>query len=145
MQELERRNQPQNEKEHKKELKREEKEEKERLKKLKTVPHFVNLNEDPILSGVVFHFLERKRVVIGKDTTDPLPDLPLSGLSIRREHAVLTIKGKKDITLQPGMTMARTKVCGTRRRRRRRQKEEGEEEGEEAEEEEGEKKREKER
>ena len=41
-------------------------------------PHLMNLNEDPMLSGVVFHFLDGQATVIGRK--DGNPDIALSGL-----------------------------------------------------------------
>ena len=34
-------------------------EQSEKQKKSQTVPHLINLNEDPMLSRVIFHFLEQ--------------------------------------------------------------------------------------
>ena len=34
-------------------------EQSEKQKKTKSVPHLINLNEDPMLSRVIFHFLEQ--------------------------------------------------------------------------------------
>eukprot|EP00050_Salpingoeca_kvevrii_P021558 m.112316 g.112316 ORF g.112316 m.112316 type:complete len:1027 (-) comp9395_c0_seq1:200-3280(-) len=84
----------------------------EQERKRKAVPHFVNLNEDPMLSFVVFHFLEKPKMVIGKADSSNEPDIPLSGLSIRNEHALVQIKSKKKILLKPGNTVAKTKVNG---------------------------------
>jgi len=34
-------------------------EQSEKQKKIQTVPHLINLNEDPMLSRVIYHFLEQ--------------------------------------------------------------------------------------
>ena len=34
-------------------------EQSEKQKKIQTVAHLINLNEDPMLSRVIFHFLEK--------------------------------------------------------------------------------------
>ena len=41
-------------------------------------PHLKNLNEDPMLSGVVFHFLSEKSTIFGRK--DGNPDIVLTGL-----------------------------------------------------------------
>lgn len=80
-------------------------------KKLTTTPHFANLNEDPQLSHVVFHFLEKAVTVIGKVTEGVDADISLSGLSISKMHAIISNKGRS-ITIKPGNTIAKTKVNG---------------------------------
>ena len=55
-------------------------EESKEVKKRKTVPHLKNLNEDPMLSGVIFHFLDAKETRVGRKDAVPLPSICLSGL-----------------------------------------------------------------
>lgn len=43
-------------------------------------PHFANLNEDNMLSGVVIHFLGASETTIGRKDADPAPSITLSGL-----------------------------------------------------------------
>lgn len=52
-------------------------------------PHLVNLNEDPMLSGVICHFLSQKETTIGRKDAKPVPNICLNGLSIQKQHAVL--------------------------------------------------------
>ena len=47
--------------------------------------HLMNLNEDPLLSGVVFHFLQKGETTVGRRDADPVPAVCLSGL--RQEDA----------------------------------------------------------
>ena len=98
-----------------KEMQREQSEEEkvaeERHRKTQTVPHLVNLNEDPMLSGVVFHFLEKGTIVIGKGKQGVDADIALTGLSISKEHAIVTMKAPGSIFIKPGNSIAKTKVC----------------------------------
>ena len=89
----------------------EQKEEQIKKQKLASIPHLVNLNEDPMLSHVVFHFLEKPTIVIGKNDEHSNPDILLSGLSIRKDHAVITITDKT-ANIKPGNSIAKTKVNG---------------------------------
>ena len=45
-----------------------------------TTAHLQNLNEDPMLSGVVFHLLEGASTSLGRKDADPQPNICLSGL-----------------------------------------------------------------
>ena len=55
--------------------------EREHGKQKMTQPHFVNLNEDPMLSGVIHHpILKGKVTLIGRKDADPSPDIVLTGL-----------------------------------------------------------------
>ncbi|EDO35613.1 predicted protein [Nematostella vectensis] len=83
----------------------------EMQQKLNSVPHIVNLNEDPLLSGVVKHFIEQEEVTIGNKKAEPQPSIVFSGLSIQKQHAVITIKDS-EITIKPGTSGAKTKVNG---------------------------------
>ena len=38
-------------------------EQSEKQKKVRSVPHLINLNEDPMLSRVIFHFLEQSKCI----------------------------------------------------------------------------------
>ncbi|PVD20791.1 hypothetical protein C0Q70_18952 [Pomacea canaliculata] len=74
-------------------------------------PHLVNLNEDPLLSGVVFHFLEGEKTTVGRKDASPQPDITLSGLSIQKQHAVITNK-KGEIEIEPASHGAKIKING---------------------------------
>lgn len=65
----------------------------ELLEKIKTCPHFANLNMDPSLSRTIFIPIEGEGVktigVPGKS------DIPFRGLAIQNPHGSLTIKNGK--------------------------------------------------
>lgn len=67
-----------------------------------SVPHFVNLNEDAMLSGVIFHFLENDETTIGRADGDPPPSIGFKGLSISKEHAVVTKAENNVVEIKPG-------------------------------------------
>jgi hypothetical protein len=79
--------------------------------KLKTVPHLTNLNQDPSLDRVVKHFLESDTSRVGKAVDDSAtgPEIPLGGLSIRKEHATIQKDGESFV-LSPSSEIAETKV-----------------------------------
>ncbi|XP_070576240.1 kinesin-like protein KIF28 isoform X2 [Ptychodera flava] len=74
-------------------------------------PHFMNLNEDPLLSGMIVYFVSASKTTIGRKDADPVPTITLSGLSIQKNHAVITNEGG-EVTLQPGGPGAKIKVNG---------------------------------
>nr|XP_039265473.1 kinesin-like protein KIF28P isoform X1 [Styela clava] len=81
--------------------------------KQKNVPHLVNLNEDPMLSGVIVHGLSKDKVtLIGRKDADPKPNIILTGLSIQKEHASLSLSDG-EVVIKPGSQGAKTKVNGT--------------------------------
>ncbi|XP_065676074.1 kinesin-like protein KIF28 [Hydra vulgaris] len=75
----------------------------------KRVPHLVNLNEDPMLSCVILHFLKEGQVRIGRKESSP--DIAMSGLSISSEHAIITNKNG-EVSVKPANSGAKTKVNG---------------------------------
>lgn len=79
--------------------------------KTSTTPHIVNLNEDAMLSGVIRHFVDKESISIGSKKDGASPDVALSGLSIQKEHAVISMSGS-DVTIKPGASGAKTKVNG---------------------------------
>ena len=48
----------------------------------KTEPHLVNINEDLLLSGVVFHFIPCGTTTIGRKEAKPAPDIAFNGLRL---------------------------------------------------------------
>lgn len=50
-----------------------------------TEPHLVNINEDLLLSGVVFHFIPRGTTTIGRKEAKPTPDIAFNGLRLGRK------------------------------------------------------------
>jgi len=76
-------------------------------------PYFVNLNEDPMLSGVIKKGIpEGKEIVIGRKDADPKPQVILTGLSIQKLHASLKYDND-EVVLKPLNQGAKTKVNGT--------------------------------
>lgn len=56
------------------------------------LPHLINLNEDPILSGALIYYLETGDTLVGTPTDEPdrsQPEIQLYGLNICREHCVI--------------------------------------------------------
>ncbi|KAL8592992.1 hypothetical protein ACOMHN_017922 [Nucella lapillus] len=76
-----------------------------------TESHLVNLNEDPMLSGVLFHVLAGVTTSLGRKDASPTPDICLSGLSIQKQHAVITNK-KGEVDIEPACQGAKVKVNG---------------------------------
>lgn len=70
-------------------------------KKRKKVAHMMNLNEDPMLSGVVLHYMDSETTTIGRGDAEPPPSIALKGLSISKNHAVIQKKGK-NLEIRPG-------------------------------------------
>jgi len=46
----------------------------------KTEIHLINLNEDPMLSGVIVHYIRDGEMTIGRKDAQPVPQICLSGL-----------------------------------------------------------------
>nr|XP_026689448.1 kinesin-like protein KIF28P isoform X4 [Ciona intestinalis] len=77
-----------------------------------TVPHFVNLNEDPMLSGVIKHpLVEGKETLIGRKDAEITPHIILTGLSIQKQHASIMFDNE-EIVIKPASNGARIKVNG---------------------------------
>ncbi|XP_077982390.1 kinesin-like protein KIF28 isoform X2 [Glandiceps talaboti] len=74
--------------------------------------HFANLNEDPLLSGMIVYFVGATQTTIGRKDATPAPDITLSGLSIQKNHAVVTNESG-EISLKPGGPGAKIKINGT--------------------------------
>ncbi|XP_074645604.1 kinesin-like protein KIF28 isoform X2 [Tubulanus polymorphus] len=74
-------------------------------------PHIINLNEDPMLAGVICHFFQNGETTIGRK--DGEPTIILSGLSIMKNHAVIVVKGDGEAEIRPGDKGAKTKINGT--------------------------------
>ncbi|XP_033759961.1 kinesin-like protein KIF13A isoform X2 [Pecten maximus] len=67
-------------------------EEKKMEEHKKVTPHFWNLNEDAALSGMVVHFCDKGKVLIGSKAAETGADIPLSGLGIQPNHAEIVNK-----------------------------------------------------
>ncbi|KAK3085516.1 hypothetical protein FSP39_004469 [Pinctada imbricata] len=74
--------------------------------------HLINLNEDPMLSGVICHFLKKGETTVGRKDASPVPDVCLNGLSIQKQHAIITYKkGSIEIESVSG-SGSKTKING---------------------------------
>ena len=71
-------------------------------------PYLTNLNEDPILSYVICHFLGAPKTRIGRDESC---DIVLNGLHILSEHALIT-NSNGMISIEPMQYGAKIKVNG---------------------------------
>jgi len=49
----------------------------------KTIPHMTNLNEDPLMSGVVYYSLVKGTIHIGRKTGTPTPEIILGAIGIK--------------------------------------------------------------
>ncbi|XP_059148912.1 kinesin-like protein KIF28 isoform X2 [Physella acuta] len=85
------------------------KEENKEIARKHKEPHLMNLNEDPMLSGVVSHFMTGQTTVIGRK--DGNPDIVLNGLSIQKKHAILANENG-EIVLKPGAEGVKIRVNG---------------------------------
>nr|XP_022339429.1 kinesin-like protein KIF28P isoform X15 [Crassostrea virginica] len=75
-------------------------------------PYLINLNEDPMLSGVICHFLNNGETSVGRKDASPVPNICLSGLSIQKQHAVIfNKKGVIEIESVSG-SGSKTKING---------------------------------
>jgi len=75
-------------------------------------PRLTNLNEDPMLSGVVHHYIAtEKTIVIGRKDGDTQPDIVLTGLGVQKNHASVTFSDGA-FKIAPGQSNAKVKVNG---------------------------------
>jgi hypothetical protein len=74
-----------------------------------THPYLANLNEDPLLSYVIYHYLNSNEITIGsnRDCT-----IYLNGLSILEHHAIIRCIDIHTYELIPGESSAKIKVNG---------------------------------
>ena len=59
-----------------------------------TKPQLTNLNEDPMLSGVIHHYLSKGETTIGRADANPPPTIALTGLGVQKNHALIMEQGK---------------------------------------------------
>uniref|UniRef100_A0AC35FQ69 Kinesin-like protein unc-104 n=1 Tax=Panagrolaimus sp. PS1159 TaxID=55785 RepID=A0AC35FQ69_9BILA len=69
-------------------------------KKKKDIPHLWNLNEDPALTDMIVHFIAQGENIVGNGNVTT-PQILLKGMSIQPEHACITNKDNKTITIIP--------------------------------------------
>lgn len=80
-------------------------------KKLK-LPHLLNLNEDPMLSGVLCHFLQAAVTIFGRADSQNPPSVILSGLNILKNHAIIS-KTNGNFELKQGNAESKIKLNGS--------------------------------
>jgi kinesin family protein 1 len=76
------------------------KEEKKKREKMQTHPHLVNLNEDPLLSGMITHFIENGEHALGRNADATSTEIQLAGLNILPIHGYIT-RNAKNLILRP--------------------------------------------
>ncbi|KXS22505.1 kinesin-domain-containing protein [Gonapodya prolifera JEL478] len=76
------------------------------------VPNLKNVNEDPLLSGMLFYFIETGKHLVGRVGKGTRADIQLNGLSILPEHALITNTGNTKLTIRPCNSNARIRVNG---------------------------------
>ncbi|CAI9737687.1 KIF28P isoform X5 [Octopus vulgaris] len=81
------------------------------LQRQSTQHHLVNLNEDPLLSKVIFHYLPEGKITVGSKLANPRPKICLNGLSIQKHHAYIENVERK-ISIEPASHNAKTKING---------------------------------
>jgi len=56
----------------------------------KSKPHFINLNEDPLLTAKILYSLDKPFVHVGRKNGNPVPDIVLGGAGIKSNHAIIS-------------------------------------------------------
>ncbi|XP_052677325.1 kinesin-like protein KIF28P [Crassostrea angulata] len=67
--------------------------ERKKQEEKKVIPHFWNLHEDPALTAMIVHFAREGTSKIGNKNASPPAEITISGLSIQKQHGVVTNKG----------------------------------------------------
>uniref|UniRef100_A0A8W8LYM8 Kinesin-like protein n=1 Tax=Magallana gigas TaxID=29159 RepID=A0A8W8LYM8_MAGGI len=67
--------------------------ERKKQEEKKVIPHFWNLHEDPALTAMIVHFAREGSSKIGNKNASPPAEITISGLSIQKQHGVVTNKG----------------------------------------------------
>ncbi|KAI1705792.1 FHA domain-containing protein [Ditylenchus destructor] len=70
-------------------------------KKRQEVPHMWNLNEDPALTDMIVWYIESGETRVGNIKGASKPHILLKGLNILPEHALLSNKDNKKVTIRP--------------------------------------------
>jgi len=63
-------------------------------------PYLVNLNEDPQLSHKLRYSLKNLPIYVGRKHGDPSPQITLSGIGIKINHAIFSANSKNEIFLK---------------------------------------------
>jgi pSer/pThr/pTyr-binding forkhead associated (FHA) protein len=72
-------------------------------------PYITNLNEDPMLSYVICHFISNQVTTIGNHSKN---SIQLNGIAILEKHATIVISNKNEIIIEPAHNSAHIKVNG---------------------------------
>src|SRR5689334_3503684 len=70
------------------------------IKAVSTLPHLINLNEDPVMSELLLYYLKEGTTKVGRSDAEKPQDIQLNGLSIAKEHCVF-INNNSVVTLAP--------------------------------------------
>lgn len=63
------------------------------------IPHIINLNEDPQLSGKVYYNFKSIPLTVGRRETDP--DIVLGGVGIEKRHCEFDFDDSNNVTVKP--------------------------------------------
>lgn len=67
-----------------------------------SVPHLYNLNEDPLLSGKIYHNLSHiNQFLVGRLSPQTSPHIQLQGIGIKEKHAIFEREAER-FFLSPG-------------------------------------------
>ena len=64
-----------------------------------SMPHLVNLNEDPLMSECLLYYIKEGTCRVGRRSSEVKQDIQLSGLNIQDEHCILENNGGMIITI----------------------------------------------
>ncbi|KAK5579891.1 hypothetical protein RB653_009579 [Dictyostelium firmibasis] len=65
------------------------------IKVVSSIPHLINLNEDPLMSESLIYYVKEGKTRIGRSDSEIPQDVILNGLNIHKEHCILeNINGK---------------------------------------------------
>ena len=56
------------------------------------MPHVINLNEDPQMSGIQYYSLSKGQILIGRKTGNPQPDIIIGATGIKQNHGKIRLK-----------------------------------------------------
>lgn len=73
-----------------------------------SLPSLANLNEDPLLSYIISHYLNEEETTIGSRNCT----ITLNGLSILERHAIIRLIDNQTYQLIPAEANAKIKVNG---------------------------------
>ncbi|EFA85017.1 kinesin-3 [Heterostelium album PN500] len=77
------------------------------IKVVSSIPHFINLNEDPLMSESLIYYLKEGTTRIGRSDADTPQDIILNGLNIAKEHCLIE-NNNSVVTITPITDDSRT-------------------------------------